>query len=143
MLMKQSIVTFTSDEISDLANMRRWVREHYSPESEHLYESVEGKLNLLDEVIRQKWIAPSETIKLQSLGIALGDALAQELGLDWVMVEDEFGRDPAIHLHDSSVFVFPKTMISKRIEDGEDVDINELFNGVCLKLKELLREISN
>jgi Domain of unknown function (DUF3806) len=76
------------------------------------------------------WVAPTETYKLQCLGITLGDALVQELGMEWVMVEDDYGRDPAIRLPGTTVVLFPLTMISKRVERGETVDIMELFRGV-------------
>jgi Domain of unknown function (DUF3806) len=76
------------------------------------------------------WVAPTETYKLQRLGITLGDALVQELGMEWVMVEDDYGRDPAIRLPGTTVVLFPLTMISKRVERGETVDIMELFRGV-------------
>jgi hypothetical protein len=78
-------------------------------------------------------------VKLQSLGIALGDALAQKLGLQWVAVQDEYGRDPALRLEGTSVLLFPLTMISKRIERGEDVDVYQLFEGVCAKVGEIIR----
>jgi len=43
------------------------------------------------------------------------------------MVEDEFGRDPALLITDDPVLVFPVTMISKRIEDDETVDVAALL----------------
>ena len=43
------------------------------------------------------------------------------------MVEDEYGRDPALLISDDPVLVFPITMISKRVEDGETVDVTALL----------------
>jgi len=108
---------------------RSWVREHYSEDSHEKYATVEGKLRLLETIIEAGWREPSETWKLQSLGITLGDALAQELGLIWVSVEDEYGCDPALQLHGTSIIVFPLTAISKCIERGEAVDVRALFSG--------------
>lgn len=79
---------------------------------------------------------PGETLKLQCLGIAFGDALAQQMDLAWVMVEDDYGRDAALSLIGTSVLVFPQTMISKRIEDGEEIDIYELFDGTRAIVRE-------
>jgi hypothetical protein len=115
---------------------RAWVREHFEPESRHEYETLVGKLRLLNTIVSQKWVEPHETVKLQCLGIALGDALVQELGMRWVVVEDGQGRDPAIELPGTTVVVFPLTMISKRIERGEDVDVLGLFKAVCGKIRE-------
>ncbi|TWT17122.1 DUF3806 domain-containing protein, partial [Luteimonas marina] len=76
---------------------------------------------------------------LQCLGITFGDALAQHMGLDWVAVEDEYGRDPALRLDGTSVLVFPMTSISKRIEQGEVVDVYDLFNAACNTINDTAR----
>lgn len=59
----------------------------------------------------------------------MGDILEQTMGLTWVAVEDEDGRDPALRDGDTSILLFPMTMISKRIEDGETVDVLRLLDG--------------
>lgn len=46
------------------------------------------------------------------------------------MVEDEYGRDPAIRYKRSSLLAFPRTMLSKRVEDGESVNVVELYDGL-------------
>ena len=110
---------------------RNWVRDHYTPESRHLYDTLEGKLSLLETILRENWIEPNETWKLQSLGITFGDALSQKLGLHWGAVEDEYGRDPALYDRGTTLLMFPLTSISKRIERGEKVVIRELFEDAC------------
>ena len=94
----QRIETLNEQDNLRVAAQRKWVVEHYEPHAQHEYESLGGKLKLLSTIVRQKWVEPNETVKLQCLGIALGDALAQELGMRWVAVEDEYGRDPALEL---------------------------------------------
>jgi hypothetical protein len=49
-----------------------------------------------------------------------GDAPAQELGVERVTVEDEYGRDPALRFRGTTVLAFPLTMI-----------VAEMFGGVC------------
>src|SRR6476646_11374654 len=112
--MEQKIEALAPDDVAHLEKQRVWVRDHYDAAARHQYETVEGKLRLLDTIIRSKWIEPSETWKLQSLGVTFGDALAQELGLAWVAVEDEHGRDPALRDPGTSIVAFPMTTISKR-----------------------------
>jgi hypothetical protein len=56
------------------------------------------------------------------------------------MVEDEYGRDPALRYKDTTLLVFPQTMISKRIEDGEGVDVRELFDGLRERVEEIRAE---
>ncbi len=61
----------------------------------------------------------------------MGDALAQHLGLDWVAVEDDYGRTAALQLAGTTILAFPVTTISKRVEAGEVVDAVELFKDAC------------
>ena len=129
--MEQTVVPLTEDFIEHNEKQRVWVKEHFTDNADAKYAPLEGKLRLLDTIVREKWIEPNETWKLQALGIALGDAFAQKLGLEWVTVEDEYGRSPAVRYPNTSVIAFPLTMISKRIERGEDVDVREMFDGIC------------
>ncbi len=138
--MEQNIQELNSEDMARIEAQRKWVREHYTPETEHQYETLKGKLNLLNTIISSGWIKPDETVKLQSLGISLGDALVQYLHMKWMMVEDEYGRDPAIIFEGTSIILFPLTMISKRIENNESVDIYDLFKGICSKVEELKRK---
>lgn len=81
------------------------------------------------------------TYSLQSLGMAFGKVFIEmHPGFDWWMVEDEHGRDPAIRFGKTSLLAFPQTMISKRIEDGELVDVEDLFDGLSRRLLELSEE---
>jgi hypothetical protein len=128
--MKQVVTLPSYEEAERIEAQRRWVREHFDEDARHLYEHRDEKLRLLQTILDAGWIDASETVKLQCLGITLGDALVQELGLEWIMVEDEYGRDPAIRKPGTTVMAFPLTMISKRIERGEAVVVRDLFDGV-------------
>jgi NAD-dependent SIR2 family protein deacetylase len=77
---------------------------------------------------------------LQCLGVAFGDALAQRLGLAWVAVEDDQGRDPALVVEGTSILVFPLTSISKRMERGEQVDVHGLFESACRTIERIRAE---
>src|SRR5882672_7828675 len=118
--MEQKFEPLNPDDIADLEAKRAWVRDHYDEAARHKYETLDGKLHLLDTILRSKWIAPDETLNLQCLGATFGDALAQRLSLTWVAVEDNLGRDLTLVLDGTSVRVFPITSISKRIADSGD-----------------------
>ena len=135
----QIVEDMNSEEIARLEAQRSWVREHYEPHAQAKYNTIDGKLALLDEILRNGWIQASETVKLQSLGIAFGDALAQKLGLRWVTVEDEYGRDPALKLDGTSILTFPPTSISKRIEQGMSVEVYGLFESACTAIQQAAR----
>src|SRR5580704_162459 len=101
--MAQKIEALAGDDLRHAEKQREWVKGHYAPEAAHKYDTVDGKIVLIQTIINNSWIETTETWKLQSLGIALGDALAQQLGLMWVAVEDERGRDPALKLDGTSI----------------------------------------
>jgi Domain of unknown function (DUF3806) len=113
---------------------RNWVKGHFSNNPDDRYAPLEGKLSLIETILKNGWIGSAETWKLQALGIAFGDALAQKLMLDWVTVDDEYGCDPALNWPGTSLYSFPLTTISKRIEQGENVNVQELFDATCTQL---------
>ena len=59
--------------------------------------------------------------------------------MEWVTVEDDSGRDPAVQLPGTTIILYPLTMISKRFERGEKVDVFDLFNGIVAKVDESQR----
>lgn len=134
----QRIEPPSAEDLARLEGMRSWVRDHYAPHAVAQYDSVAGKVVLIETILANGWVEPSETWKLQALGIAFGDTLAQHLGLTWVMVEDQYGRDPALRDDNAAnTILYPQTMISKRIEDGETVDVQQLLKGIAERVREL------
>jgi hypothetical protein len=100
------------------------------------YAKPPGKLGLLRALLEAKIFDASQWLELQSMGIILGDAIVQEMGWLWRMVEDEYGRDPCVKVPGSSMVLFPLTMISKRVERGETVDVFALFNMAVADVEE-------
>ena len=123
-------------------NEQRAVVERYlgNEDSKQKYKTAAGKLGTIRAIFQGDVFRPDQTYELQCLGIVLGDALMQEIGLEWIMVEDEYGRDPAVRMPKTTIILYPMTMISKRIERGEAVDVFELFNGVAAQVEELQRQ---
>ena len=132
----QSHSSLTREDHVNLESARDWVRGHFTESPLEKYEPLSGKLRVLEAILENNWIQPNETVKLQSLGVTLGDALAQELMLEWVIVDDEYGRTAALNWPGISIYSYPITMISNRIEDGETVDIHDLFRGACTLLRD-------
>jgi hypothetical protein len=89
-------------------------------------------------VINDKVFSTTQTYELQSLGVVLGDVLAKPLGLHWVIVSDEYGTDPTLRYLDTTIQVNALTVISKRIEDGESVDVQAIYNGLSAHVTDLL-----
>ena len=125
----QKITKLTEADQKRLSDQRAVVEKYLGDESSRQkYQSAAGKLGLIRAILQGNTFKPNQTYELQCLGIVLGDAFVQELKMEWVMVEDENGRDPAVRLPGTSIILFPLTMISKRVERGEKVDVFDLFN---------------
>jgi hypothetical protein len=101
------------------------------------YQGIPGKLGLISAILEADAFRPDQTFELQGLGIILGDALAAHLGMEWRMMEDQYGTSPCLVLNGTSIILFPQTMISKRVERGETVDVLPLFDGIVAKIEEL------
>lgn len=102
-------------------------------------DGTRNDLTLIQDLLDRGSVEREATYTLQALGLAFGRAFIHEnADFDWWMVEDEYGRDPAIRYKRSSLLAFPRTMLSKRIEDGESCDVAELFGGLVDRLRELV-----
>jgi len=84
-------------------------------------------LSVLQRLIDDNAFNKTQTYELQSLGVAFGDVLASELPLSWTMVTDEYGTDPTLRYKDRPVNINALTMISKRVERGEVVNLVQLL----------------
>jgi hypothetical protein len=80
--------------------------------------------NLIDDRVFNK----SLTYELQTLGVAFGDVLASEFPLRWVMVTDEFGTNPTLRYKETAIQINALTMISKRVERNEPVNVQWLLD---------------
>lgn len=135
--MPQIIEPLNDEDTDRVRKHRDWVVGHFDDAA--AYETVSGKLRVIQAILDNGWIAEHETWKLQSLGVAFGDALVQEVPeLSWVAVDDEFGRDPALRWLKTNTLAFPLTAISKRVEDGIAVNIYQMFGEFQKAIKEAL-----
>jgi hypothetical protein len=137
----QQVSSPTPKDAERLEQQRKAIEKYLGDErSKQNYRTAAGKLGLLRALVEQRVFKPNQTYELQSMGIVLGDAFVQEFGMEWVMVSDAYGRDPAVRVPKTSIIVFPLTMISKRVEKGEQVDVFDLFNGVADHVEKLRKK---
>jgi len=94
-------------------------------------------LALLQRLLDDGVFSIEQTIELQSMGVVFGDILVEELGLKWIMISDQYGTDPTVHIPETTVCFNSLTMISKRIEEGREVDVNRLFQIVAAEIQRL------
>lgn len=84
---------------------------------------------MLQEILDKNILSKDQTWELQSLGVVFGDALINEIsGLKWWQVTDDYGTDPVLRYKETTLQIGALTMISKRVEDGEKVDVAHMSN---------------
>lgn len=87
----------------------------------------ENDLPLLQTLLDQRLVGRDDTEKLQGMGVVLGELLRKEKGLFWTIYTDKRGRSRALEVPGKREFIFPITMISRRVEAGVDVDVRKVY----------------
>jgi hypothetical protein len=109
----------------------------------YLGKPVRGRdlkdLDTLQRLLDGRFIPEQEAFSQQALGLVFGDIMAHQLNLDWVVVDDDFGRSRALRWKREEDIFFPITMFSKRIGQGRPVRVRELYDEVAKRVAELER----
>lgn len=123
--------------IAQMERQREFVRGILSKKfpNEHLFGDARD-FRLIQKILDAELIPAEKTWELQSLGVVFGDALVKYVsGLSWGEVTDEFGTDPTLRYSTSakatSLQINALTLISKRIEKGEKVNVQEIADWVA------------
>jgi len=90
--------------------------------------SKENDLELLQLLLDRRLVHNDDTRELQAMGIVMGDLLATELDLHWVIYEDAVGRSRALRYRDSEEYLFPVTMISRRREADNHTPVAAIYD---------------
>jgi hypothetical protein len=101
---------------------------------------TKSDLPVLQRLLDDGAFSKAQTYELQSLGIVFGDVLATELPLRWMMVTDEIGSDLTLRYKNTTIQINAVTMISKRVERGETVDVETLFAKVPESIAQMEKE---
>ena len=95
-------------------------------------------LALLQRMLDTGMVRKDQTRELQAMGIIMGDLLAADLGLEWVVYEDRLGRSRALRYQSSDNYLFPVTMIARRREAGNDTPVAEIYRKARDSITEVI-----
>jgi hypothetical protein len=84
-------------------------------------------LGLLQNLLDKSLVRPDQTRELQAMGVIMGDLLAADLGMHWVIYEDRAGRNRALRYQASDNYLFPVTMISRRREVDNRTPVADIY----------------
>ena len=104
-----------------------------------LRQNRQNDLEVLQKLLDQKLVIQEDRLQLQAMGVILGDFYIKQLGVRWVVLEDKMGRSRALQAGQQQQLLFPITMISRRVEAGIQVDVNEIYNKGYKILEPLVR----
>ncbi|PLW83391.1 dihydrodipicolinate synthase [Kineobactrum sediminis] len=98
-------------------------------------------LELLQRLLDQRLVRPTQTEKLQAMGVILGDVLADELDMHWVIYQDRAGRSRALRYKKTDNYLFPVTMISRRQEAGSDTPVTAIYQKAVAAMEPVLEPL--
>jgi len=87
----------------------------------------DNDLQILQLLLDKRLVKPDQPRELQAMGVVMGDLLAADLDLHWVIYEDAQGRSRALRYKESDEYLFPVTMISRRQEAGSNTPVAEIY----------------
>lgn len=104
------------------------------------YHRSDKTISFIQKMIDKKVFQMENTYELHSLGIALGDYIQYKYNdFHWAVIRDEYGRDICLQYKTLALTIFPMTMISKRVEDGDKINVAELVSNLLEKINELIK----
>ena len=89
--------------------------------------NVDHDLAVLQRLLDSRTIKNDMKSELQAMGFIMGDLLATELGMHWIVYRDHIGRSRALRYKNSSNFLFPVTMISRRREVNNLTSVADIY----------------
>ena len=91
-----------------------------------LHESTTD-LDLIQRIINRGIIDKTNVQSQQALGMALGNVIAKETGMQWYAYKDSNGRNRALCVPETEHCLFPVTMLSRRMSVGLYPDVDKIY----------------
>jgi hypothetical protein len=135
-LVPEAFSDLTASDIAEMDRQRAAVRG--LAKANLGYEDVD--LPTLQLLVDANIVSGEDTWGLQSLGVCFGDAITRIAPVRWRIIEDEWGRDPTLCWENSKVNLNALTVLSKRIENGERPDVEQLARELVNRGLELTDE---
>ncbi|MDR2905366.1 MAG: DUF3806 domain-containing protein [Helicobacteraceae bacterium] len=134
---KQNFFDLTNDDCLYINKRSAEILEITEEKLDDFHERGET-LKTIQKFLDNKKFNAENTLELQSLGIAFGDYIQYKYpNFQWNIIRDEYGRDFCLNYAKTAITIFPQTMISKRVEDAEKINIESLLSGLLKIVKEI------
>jgi hypothetical protein len=108
-----------------VATIQATVKRRYGVEKlTQTLDDVEALQRLVDENVFDE-TQPNE---IRAMGAVFGNVLEKQLGMEWIMIEDQGQREPGLRLKNAQSFtLMPLRMIKEKLDRGLPVDLAQTF----------------
>jgi len=137
---KQSLQYLSTADMLRLESLRQWAREHYQPEAQQKYDSVEGKLIIIDAIVTQRHGSKLKSEELQGLEITFGDALAHATAMEWATLEDHSGRTFVMLTPQTPPRLWQLNSVAHWMASGAHGSISAVFDEIVGLIKAQIKE---
>src|SRR5207245_10529683 len=128
----------------DTAGLRRQIRvADYFLAQRYAGARLRGTITdlpLLQRLLNDRRPGPEREVLLQCIGAAFGNVLTQDPDFGWVVVNDRGEPDLGLQYRGSPLVLFTLTTISKKVQDGEAVDLRKLYSDIQALAEQRERE---
>ncbi|BBB67788.1 hypothetical protein UNDYM_3535 [Undibacterium sp. YM2] len=143
----QNLEYFSTADILKAESLRDWVRQQYLPEARAQFDTIEGKLKIIEVILQQKPIEARPAHEVQALEIVFADALVQETGLKWAVIDNDRQRIFVMTTADAPPVIFSLVPASKImqavIDTNKDANLAALFKTSVQTIRENLQQRTN
>lgn len=134
----ESVEWLTDAERQDMDSRREWIYKY--PGFFGNASTVDGKLQLIETVLKDEKALAGGRFALQCLGIVLGDAIAQAKGMTWYMLKSDIGHGPCLGIPETSVKIVPVTVFADLVARNEPIDVRDIFTYFTTSVDRLKAE---
>ncbi|MES2037157.1 MAG: rhomboid family intramembrane serine protease [Pseudomonadota bacterium] len=140
----QNLQYFSAADILKAESQRNWVKQQYLPEARTQFDTIEGKLRIIEVILQQKPIEARATHEVQAIELVFADALVQETGLKWAVIDNDQQRIFVMTSADAPPVIFSPVPASKIMQAvmnaNEDANLSGLFKTSVQTIRENLQQ---
>jgi hypothetical protein len=98
---------------------------------------TEDDLNLLQRLSDDGALRSGQDADLESVGIVFGQVLSSTMRLQWITVEWQGERTLALQYPNTTVILYPGSMVTKRVNRGERLEFTTLFRALVKQVEKM------
>ncbi len=128
-LKEQRLVHLSTADMLQIEEQKQWVRDNAPADLRIQYDSVAGKLAIVNAIVKQHPAVPFELRQQRSLDIAFADALVQATGAQWAILEDGGSRTLVLILPAGPLTIFPMVPVCRIMSNDAAINLQQIFDN--------------